>query len=60
VPDEWTVGSRIEIRLEGGELPRPIVATGAIAWRRGAEAGVTFTALEPESAPAVAEYIGRP
>ena len=59
VPAEWTVGSSIEIRLEGGELARPIVATGTIAWRRGADAGVTFTTLEPESAPAVAEYIGR-
>ncbi|MBI4270480.1 MAG: CHASE2 domain-containing protein [Candidatus Rokubacteria bacterium] len=59
VPDEWTVGSRIQIRLEGGELPNPIVAEGTIVWRRGSGAGVTFTALDAESAPAVAEIIGR-
>ena len=59
VPDEWTVGSRIQIRLEGGELPNPIVAEGTIVWRRGSGAGVTFTALDAESAPAVAEIVGR-
>src|SRR5574341_2089451 len=57
VPAERTVGSRIRIRLEGGALARPLVAEGTIAWRRGDSAGGSFTAVEGESAPAVAEYV---
>lgn len=57
VPAGWTVGNRIQIRLEGGALARPLVAEGAITWRRGDDAGVSFTTLEAESAPAVADYV---
>jgi len=59
LPEEWTVGQRIQIAVEGGELSRPVVAEGAIAWRVGDRVGVTFTALDPESAPAVASYVAR-
>jgi adenylate cyclase len=54
VPAEWTVGSKVQIRVEGGALPRPIGAEGTIAWRRGDGAGITFTAVESDS---VAEYV---
>ena len=59
VPDDWTVGSKVEVRLEGGELGRRIVAEGTIVSRRGDKAGLRFTALDDVSAPAVAEYVAR-
>src|SRR3989475_263052 len=57
VPADWTVGSTVRLRLEKGALATPIVAEGTIVWRRGAHAGVSFTAIEPESVPVVAEYV---
>jgi adenylate cyclase len=57
LPPEWPVGARVVIRCEGGALPKPIAAEATIAWRRGDVAGVTFTAVEPDSAPTVAEYV---
>jgi adenylate cyclase len=56
VPASWTVGSTVRIRLEGGDLLKPIVAEGRIVWRRGDDAGVTFTQVETDS---VAEYVSR-
>jgi hypothetical protein len=50
---------RVEIRCEGGLLPAPLLAEGVIAWRRGDEVGVTFSALEPDAAATVAEYVAR-
>ena len=54
VPADWTLGAKVQIRLEGGALPKPIVAEGTIAWRRGEDAGIIFTAVESDS---VAEYV---
>jgi len=59
VPPEWEVGCKIQIRLEGGGLPRRIVAEGTIVSRRGEAAGVQFTSLDEDSAPVVAEYVAR-
>jgi len=59
VPPEWPVGSQVEVRLEGGELARRIVAEGTIVSRRGEKAGVRFTSLDTDSAPAVADYVAR-
>jgi adenylate cyclase len=59
VPDDWTVGSTVEVRLDGGEVGRRIVAEGTIVSRRGDKAGLQFTALDEASAPAVAEYVAR-
>jgi adenylate cyclase len=59
VPAEWALGSKIEIRLDGGEVGRRIVATGTIVSRRGEKAGVQFTSLDEGSAPAVADYVAR-
>jgi adenylate cyclase len=59
VPASWEVGTRVEIRCEGGLLPRPLLAEGSIAWRRGDEAGITFAPLDPDAGPTVAEYVAR-
>jgi adenylate cyclase len=59
VPAAWTVGTRVEVRCEGGLLPRPILAEAVVAWRRGDEAGITFTEVDPGVAPVVAEYVAR-
>jgi adenylate cyclase len=59
VPDDWTVGSKVQVRLDGGEVGRRIVAEGTIVSRRGDKAGLRFTALDDASAPAVAEYVAR-
>jgi hypothetical protein len=57
VPVAWAPGTRVEVRCEGGLLPKPLLAEGVIAWRRGNEAGITFAGLDPETAPTVAEYV---
>jgi class 3 adenylate cyclase len=57
VPAGWAPGTRVEIRCEGGLLPRPLLAEGVIAWRRGDEAGISFDGLDPETAPTVAAYV---
>jgi len=58
VPDDWSPGQVVQIRCEGGALPKALVAEALIAWRKGDEVGVTFTSLDPDSAPMVAEYLG--
>ena len=57
LPADWAIGNKIRIRIEGGVLATPIVADGTIVWRRGDDAGVSFTSIEAESAPTVAEYV---
>jgi class 3 adenylate cyclase len=57
VPTSWTTGTRVEIRCEGGLLPRPLLAEGVVAWRRGDEAGISFERLDSSAAPTVAEYV---
>jgi adenylate cyclase len=59
VPGDWDVGSKLRIRLEGGGLSRPIVAEGTIVSRRAEGAGIQFTSVEEDSAPAVAQYVAR-
>jgi adenylate cyclase len=59
VPESWAPGTRVEVRCEGGLLPSPLLAEAVIVWRRGDEAGISFTGLEPGTAPAVAEYVAR-
>ena len=59
VPDDWAIGQAVQIRCEGGALPKPIVAEATIGWRRGDEVGIVFTSLEGDSAPTVAEYVSR-
>ncbi|HKQ62172.1 MAG TPA: PilZ domain-containing protein, partial [Candidatus Polarisedimenticolaceae bacterium] len=59
VPDDWTVGSKVEVRLDGGEVGRRIVAEGTIVSRRGDKAGLQFTGLDEAAAPALAEYVAR-
>jgi adenylate cyclase len=59
VPDAWATGTKVEIRCEGGLLPRPLTATGEIVWRRDDLAGIKFDDLDPEAAPAVAEYVAK-
>ncbi|HEX2437096.1 MAG TPA: CHASE2 domain-containing protein [Methylomirabilota bacterium] len=59
VPEAWAVGTRVEVRCEGGQLPGPLAADAIVAWRRGDEAGITFVALDPESGPIVADYLSR-
>jgi len=57
VPAAWGVGTRVEIRCEGGLLPNPLLAEGVIAWRRADEAGISFVGLDGDAAPTVAEYV---
>ena len=59
VPDEWSTGQLVQIRCEGGALPKAIVAEALITWRQGDQVGVTFTSLDPDTAPTVAEYVSR-
>jgi adenylate cyclase len=59
VPAGWEAGGKVRIQIEGGELPRRIVAEGAIVSRRGDAVGVQFTALDPEAALVVADHVAR-
>ncbi len=57
LPAEVAEGAVIEVRCEGGSLPKPIIANGKIAWRRDDVAGVEFTHISSEAAPAVGELV---
>ena len=57
VPDDWQIGQTVQVRCEGGALPKPIVAEATIGWRRGDEVGIVFTALDADTAPTVADYV---
>jgi adenylate cyclase len=57
VPADWLKGQVVQIRCEGGALPKAIVAEALIAWRNGDEVGVTFTSLDPDSVPTLAGYL---
>jgi adenylate cyclase len=57
VPAAWATGTAVEVRCEGGLLPKPLTAAGVIVWRRDGLAGIKFTALGADVAPAVAEYV---
>jgi class 3 adenylate cyclase len=57
VPDEIEKGTAIEIRCEGGGLPKPIVAQGMIVWKRGDTVGVSFTDIAGDVAPTVTTYV---
>jgi Adenylate and Guanylate cyclase catalytic domain/PilZ domain len=59
IPPDWEVGCKFKIRVDGGTLPRRIVAEGAIVSRRGDAAGVQFTTLDADSASVVADYVAR-
>jgi adenylate cyclase len=59
VPGAWGAGTKVEVRCEGGLLPKALVAEGVIAWRREELAGITFAELEPALVPAVADYVTR-
>jgi adenylate cyclase len=57
VPDDVDKGTIIEIRLDGGGLPKPITASGMVVWKRGDEAGVSFTEVSDDAAPVVSGYV---
>jgi adenylate cyclase len=57
VPDDWVKGQVVQLRCEGGTLPKAIVAEAVIAWRRDDEVGVTFTSMDPDSVPTLVEYL---
>jgi adenylate cyclase len=57
VPDDLEKGTEIEVRCEGGGLPKPIVAHGMIVWKRGDSVGVSFTQPTGDVGPAVASYV---
>ena len=59
VPETWGPGTEVDVRCEGGLLPKPLSAAGVIAWRRDGLAGIRFTDLDADAAPAVAEYVAR-
>ena len=59
VPPDWETGTKVQVRLEGGDLPRRILADATIVSRRGEAAGVQFATLDAESAAAVADYVAR-
>jgi len=57
VPEAWEPNTKVEVRCEGGLLPKPLTASGVIAWRRDGLAGIKFTELDADTAPAVADYV---
>ncbi|PYN98659.1 MAG: hypothetical protein DMD91_14355 [Candidatus Rokuibacteriota bacterium] len=57
LPEDWPPGLVLEIRCDGGKLPKALTAQGKIVWRRGDLAGISFTAIEPDVGPALGEYV---
>jgi adenylate cyclase len=60
LPPEVEAGTLVEVRCEGGDLPRPIVAEGRIVWRRDELAGVEFLTVRSDETPAAGELVGTP
>jgi len=59
VPEDWEKGRLIQLRCEGGLLPRAIAAEGNIVWRSGDMAGIAFTSVDADSQPMVAELLAK-
>jgi adenylate cyclase len=59
VPESWTAGTKVELRCEGGLLPRPLSTHAVIAWRRDGLAGIQFPELDAETSPGVADCVAR-
>jgi len=57
VPTDWEPGTKVQVRVEGGGLPRRILADATIVSRRGDTAGVQFATLDAELAAAIAEFV---
>jgi adenylate cyclase len=57
VPPDWTPGTIIQIRCEGGLLPKPIIAEGKIMWRTDELVGVQFISVDPDSEQAIEHYV---
>jgi len=57
LPPEVGAGAVIEVRCGGGDLPKPIVAEARVAWRRDELAGIEFTTVDPDTAPALSEAL---
>ena len=57
VPESWEPGTKVQVRCEGGLLPKALSAEGVIAWRRAGLAGIKFTGIDADGAPAVADYV---
>jgi adenylate cyclase len=53
VPHSLDKGTTIEVRCEGGGLPRPLAALGIVVWRRGDAVGVEFLDGGGDAPPAV-------
>ncbi len=49
VPAELEKGTAVEIRCEGGGLPKPIIVQGTIVWKSGDAAGVAFASTSVTS-----------
>jgi hypothetical protein len=59
LPAAWVVGTKVQIRLEGGALPGPLAADGVVAWRDGDVAGIAFAAADGDVTPALTDYVAR-
>jgi len=57
VPEAWGPGTEVEVRCEGGMLPKPLTAEGTIGRAPGGVGGFIFEDVGPEGAPAVADYV---
>ena len=57
VPAEWAIGAIIQIRCEGGLLPKAIVAEGKIMWRTDGLAGIQFISVDPDSEHAIESFV---
>ena len=57
IPPDWAIGTKVQVRVEGGDLPRRILADATIVSRRGDAAGVQFATLDAESGAAIAKYV---
>ncbi|MBI2218787.1 MAG: CHASE2 domain-containing protein [Candidatus Rokubacteria bacterium] len=59
LPEGWAKGKAVQIRCEGGGLPKPVVTDGTIVWRRDGVAGVAFAALPSDALAAVSDYVAK-
>jgi adenylate cyclase len=57
MPEAWRTGAAVQIRCEGGGLPKPLLVDGTIVWRHDDAAGIAFSALFPDAIATLGDYL---
>jgi adenylate cyclase len=57
MPEDWMADTVIQLRCEGGGLPRPLHVDGTIVWRHDDAAGIAFLAVAPDAIATLGDFL---